>query len=102
MKEETTGKTEKRGENTLKVRDPHDTVAQAEARLCIESFTLARERLRDYEMLYSLLMSKKAAPDPGDKRLLEGFNRSTNIINAKVDDLEKNIIKLLLEEKEGK
>ena len=97
---EMSGKIENEGENTGKSRIIDHMINKNEARRCIDSFIAARERMRDLEMLHSLLMSKSANPDSGDKRLLEDFNRSTNVIDGKIGDLEKRIIVLLLREKE--
>ncbi len=76
-----------------------------EARRCIDDFIKSNEKLRQLEMLHTLIESSKEneryrfkgfLPTVGDTKMIQAVNRVTNVHNGKIILKQEQIIKLLL------
>lgn len=76
-----------------------------EAQDCINEYLTTTEQLRKLEMLHTLILSSKEDevyrfrgfdPTPGDTKMLQAINRSSNINRGKIILMQEQIIKILL------
>lgn len=80
-------------------------ISYKEARRCIDDFIKSNEKLRQLEMLHTLIESSKEneryrykgfLPTVGDTKMLQAVNRITNVHNGKIILKQEQIINLLL------